>query len=253
MVPLVCQENEEHVAHREIREIKVHPVKTDVQERMVLMVSTANPEIKEEKEIQVIEETSEHTELLGLQDFKVTLARQVFKDPMDLEDQTEAPDSLENVAKKEQLGLLVPQVNQELLGEQEQKDTRDRWDDMVWLDPLDPPEKQVTLAHLAHKDKQAHKEGLGIRDRMDHQETQDQKDQLETKDKLETKDPLDLQEIMVFQEMLVHLDPQDHQDHLETYQAFLPEVSGTDLMVARRDQDGTEANVQSLTIQRRRG
>lgn len=121
---------------------------------------------------------------------------------------------------------------------------------MVWLDPLDPPEKQEILDHLAHKVKLDHKDVLEIRDPMDHLEIQDQKDLQEIKDKSETKGLLVLQEIMVSQEMQVHLDQLDHQDHRETCRVSLLEVSGTDSMVAKKDQDGTEANVQSLMTQR---
>jgi len=53
----VCQENEEHVAHREIREIKVHLVKMGVQEKMVSMVLMENPENKAGREIKVTGET----------------------------------------------------------------------------------------------------------------------------------------------------------------------------------------------------
>jgi len=187
---------------------------------------------------------------LALQELKEMLVHQVYKDPMDPEDQTEALDSPENAAKKEQPALQVPTVNQELLVDPVQKVTRGKWVDMVWLDLQENQEMEVISDRLAHKDKQDPKDVLEIRDQMDHQETQDQKDHLVTKGKLETKDLLDLQETTVFQEMLAHLDLQDHQDHLEIYQEFLPEVYGTDSTVAERDQDGIEANVQFLTIQK---
>lgn len=132
--------------------------------------------------------------------------------------------------------------------EQVVKVTKDKWDDSDFTDLLEYQENQETSDHQDHQDKLAHKDEPEILEAMVNQEMLDQSDPPVTKDRLVMKVHLDPQERTEGQEMLDLQDNQEPQDPQVICLVFLLVVSSIDSKVAKKDQDGTEANDRSMQV-----